>query len=600
MNFSEVLKRRVAPVVLAASISGSVLSASPVVAHAQTNDKSIVTEDEEKSRLSDFFATKEEAEEWIRDRVKILQTVYNITGTKIYLYKGQTTEIETVPIDETYSTEKEALDRLKELNDDDYYSPDVVINEIKGNNKLVETVEVNILFSTMEDLVKYKESLNNKEGLKLTIKEIPNDWEYGEEEKVIDISSDSLEELQEEIDAIKAKISSEETPNLSYDVRVSITTNEEVVPTLVNVENFTNTFDTKEQIQEFIDSKEEEVSGDKDKYYEFGEISERSVFSHNETTDINEIFSTIEEMNLYKDNLVSEGYILSDLEETIETDAINETIETGNLLINSLNKLLPDSHYEVYGNYMVIKQTSDNVVVWTPDVLTDDQMSSFKESFINLDCDSSILESTNFVFVSGSEEVDLSTIDPSFGIYKIQYIDGLITLDCSSDNISYLDYGTYENEVKTEQNEVRYKLVGKKSIPVNKTVYDMNYSLKTQEYETKKTYYASIYRTRKTNTTKYNLIGEYKEVKEEPVITYNVIGRMIRTTHKDRYRAEIKYRLKTKEEIRAEQEKILKEKQNKEQEVPKTSDDSNVALYSAALAGSVIGLLSVKKKVKRK
>lgn len=92
---------------------------------------------------------------------------------------------------------------------------------------------------------------------------------------------------------------------------------------------------------------------------------------------------------------------------------------------------------------------------------------------------------------------------------------------------------------------------------------------------------------------------ELKEIDNDLVVTYNLVGRMFRTVRSDRYQAEIKYILKTKDEIMSEHQDSL-EKSEELQENPITGDDSNIRTYSATLLGSTIGLLYMSTKVKKK
>lgn len=133
MNFKGTIKKHIAPLVLAASIGGSVLAGTPVVAHAETTDESIVSTDLEKTRTSSFFLTQEEAMEWLRSRAQILQEAYNITETKIYLYKGKVEKTDTIPIDEKYNNKEDALERLNELEENVYYASDVELKEIEND-----------------------------------------------------------------------------------------------------------------------------------------------------------------------------------------------------------------------------------------------------------------------------------------------------------------------------------------------------------------------------------------------------------------------------------------------------------------------------------
>lgn len=137
MNFKGTIKKHIAPIALAASISGSVLVTTPVVAHAETANESITIVNEEKTKASSYFLTQEEAMEWLRSRAQILQEAYNITETKIYLYKGKVAKTDTILIDEKYDNKEDALERLKELEEDEYYASDVELKEI--DNDLVVT-----------------------------------------------------------------------------------------------------------------------------------------------------------------------------------------------------------------------------------------------------------------------------------------------------------------------------------------------------------------------------------------------------------------------------------------------------------------------------
>lgn len=136
MNFKGAIKKHIAPLVLAASIGGSVLAGTPVVAHAETTNESITMVNEEKTRTSSYFLTQEEAMEWLRSRAQILQEAYNITETKIYLYKGKVAKTDTISIDEKYNNKEDALERLNELEENVYYASDVELKEIENDSSV--------------------------------------------------------------------------------------------------------------------------------------------------------------------------------------------------------------------------------------------------------------------------------------------------------------------------------------------------------------------------------------------------------------------------------------------------------------------------------
>ena len=292
MNIKKVINNHVAPLVLAASITGSVLATNVLEVHAETTDESINVESEGKGSISNYFDTLEEAKKWLEDRERVLATTYEITGKYIYECNNELIKKEIIEIDEVYDTEEEALKYLEELKKLENCSVDLTITKVGEVVEKTETIEVDKTFNTMEELNAYKDSLSSKDNLNLVVKEIPNGWKLGDEVKEADLTADSEEELEAKINEVKEKISSEETDDINYDVRVETDVKEENVPSNVRKEDFSLTFDTKEEALEFIELKKDEVKDDSDRSYEFGEISEKSVFIHNETTDINELFST--------------------------------------------------------------------------------------------------------------------------------------------------------------------------------------------------------------------------------------------------------------------------------------------------------------------
>lgn len=177
MAFKEVIKKHIAPIVLAASISGSVIAMNPLIVSAESCDESVVNTFEEKKLTSSLLNNREEAENWIKDRVNILNQAYDITNVKLYLYKGKTTEIETKPIDERYDNEIEALERLKELNEDVYYASDVSLNVLENDTEVIYNLVGRMFRTTHEDRYKVEIGYVNK-----TKEQILSECENCEEE----------------------------------------------------------------------------------------------------------------------------------------------------------------------------------------------------------------------------------------------------------------------------------------------------------------------------------------------------------------------------------------------------------------------------------
>ena len=583
MDFKEIMKKRIAPVIVAGVIGGSALSSVPIVVNAEEN--SIVSEAEikEKTRTSTVFKTRQEAETWLKEKIKTIGALYEITDTNIYVYEDKISEQHVFVVKEEFEEKKELDKYIEDLNKKGYDNSNLVVTELKTVNKYTEKVTVDKTFNSLEELNEYKNTLEGKTNLELNISDVSGDWVESSEKKVCDISKTSKEELDSYIEYVKKTIKECETENLLYSVRVEESVVENMIPTQVSEQSFSETFNSLEEAKEFILQKQEEVKEDKDNTYEFSEVIERTETVVIENSEINEVFNTKEDADAYISQLELEGYKLSNIEIIDESKYEEKVYETGKINFNSSSKLDSSSHYEVSGNYIIIKQASGNVCVWTAGNLTEIQKESFKNTYLENNYDPSISNDTNFVFISGVGEFDLSYIASNWGVYTINYSDGIITMECSSDKISHLNYGYYEKE-KTEESEhiESYRVTGNKSKEETRIVYDLNYSKKTQEYEKITSYQANIYVTSKEKKTGYRLTGAYDETKENINTGYSLNGEAYLITKTDGYVAEIKYLY------------------NDYDEIPKTGDESNIELYTAALTGATLGLVNAGIKVKTK
>lgn len=625
MNIKKTLKKHAAPVILATAISGSVMVANSVTAKADeveevsesivmeegphsevvgilTPSQSIVREavistsnvetkttSEEKTLVSNEFDTKEEAQEWIDKRTDILEEAYEITKEEIITSTVKEQVGDAINIDEEFSNEEDALDKKEELESDTSNKCDLIVEEETETHKTETVVNVDEIFDTEEEQDAYIESIEDKKDLTLT-EEVISDVVSHPEEKVAEINKDTKEELDNEIDSIISDIKASETDDVTYETRVEESTKEESVLVGTKEDTISGTFDTKEEAEAFIEGKKGETT--ENVTYEFDEITERTE-SNREESNINEVVDSREEVESYIDNLESQGYNILNYDVSDESTTEIEKIPTGNVVVKDSVKYPSNSHFEANGNFAIIKQGNGTAVVWTSEPLSESEKTSFKDSFLANDLDPSIRDS-KFEYISGTGTYDLSYIGTNWGTYLVNYNEGVITVECDKDRISHLNIGTIENEVIEETKVVpKFRIVGKKYIEENYNVYDVNGIVKEQLYENKTTYHATIYKTLKENNKKYKLTGSYIEEKGEISKKYTLKGTVIKYVEKEKYKGLISYKRVIPEKEEKPEDESKKETyvwEEKNGDIPKTSDDNNIGLYSAMLLSSTLGL----------
>lgn len=625
MNIKKSLKKHAAPVILATAISGTVMVANSVTAKADevdevsenivmeegthsevvetlTPSQSIVREavistsnvetkttSEEKTLVSNEYDTKEEAQEWIDKRTDILEEAYEITKEEIITSTVKEQVGDEITIDEEFSNEKDALDKKEELESDTNNECGLVVKEETEIHKTETVVNVDETFDTKEEQDAYIESIEDKKDLTLT-EEVISDVVSNPEEKVAEITKDTKEELDNEIDSIISDIKASETDDVTYETRVEESTKEESVLVETIEDTISGTFNTKEEAEAFIDEKKGEAT--ENVTYEFDEITERTE-SNREESDINEVVDSREEVESYIDNLESQGYNILNYDVSDESTTEIEKIPTGNVVVKDSVKYPSNSHFEANGNFAIIKQGNGTVVVWTLDTLSQSEQTSFKDSFLGSDLDPSI-RGSKFEYISGTGTYDLSYIGKNWGTYLVNYNEGIITVECDKDRISHLNVGTIEDEVIEETKVVpKFRVVGKKYIEENYNVYDVNGIVKEQLYENKTTYHATVYKALKENTKKYKLTGSYIEGKEEISKKYTLKGTVIKYVEKEKYKGLIAYKRVIPEKEEKPEDETKKETyvwEEKNGDMPKTGDDSHIGLYSAMLLSSTLGL----------
>ena len=615
MNLKKELKKRVAPFILATAISGTSMATGAVVAKAEVKNKTAKdinveevtsTNDEtpktlttaqaiareavynsprvtskkeviEKSLVSDYFDTKKEAQDWIDKRKEILKDAYEITKEEIITSIVKEQVGDSIEIYEEFDNKENALLKKDELESDINNECDLEIVEEEEKHTIGTTVEFEKTFNTQEEVEEYKKSIEGKKDVTITEEVIDEEIVYPEE-KVTDISNNSLEQLENEIKSIVDEIKTEETENISYETRVEQDKKEENVLGEVTEEKISRTFGTKEEAKSFIENKKSEETDDVK--FEFEKIKERTETSKEES-EINEVVDSMEDVNSVIESLKEQGYIIDSYDVTEETKTIIEKIPTGNVIVKNSTKFDSNSYFEANGNFAIIKQGKGTVVVWTLEPLSESEQASFKDSFLKANFDPSIKDS-NFEFISGNGEYDLSYLGNNWGTYSINYNDGTIVVECDKDRISHLNVGTFENEFVEEEKTIsQFRISGKKHIENNYQVYDVKGIRKEQLYENITTYYATIYKTKKELNKQYVIRGSYVEEEENISKKYVLKGTIKQFEEKEKYKGLIEYRLVV---LKKDDDNFVEEKN------PDTGYDVNVELCSALLLASTIGI----------
>lgn len=173
MNIKGILRKRIASMILAGTMSGSILGFLPI----NVNASEVVTNIEmnsEKTLTSDMFETQEEAKEWIENNVETLSELNMIIDAKLCLYKGYHKETETFNVDEIYENYSDVLNRIEEIGNATYFNCELQIDELKNVRSVVKTKEEFKIFNSIQEVNEYKRNLQAKENLSINIIELDN------------------------------------------------------------------------------------------------------------------------------------------------------------------------------------------------------------------------------------------------------------------------------------------------------------------------------------------------------------------------------------------------------------------------------------------
>lgn len=375
--------------------------------------------------------------------------------------------------------------------------------------------DVNEEFSTSDEADSYIEKCNSKNNCELSKEEKYTEWISNGTERITELDGLTEEERDKEVSKYK-----EETENLNTDTEKYVfmsentTGSEDVFVEDALTEEDRVVFDDEKRANSYIEELNQNNTNDIT-YVTEGPVKGEE-FVRTESTRFEETFKTNEERANFIKGLEDEGFTLSDVVETEEDTVVEKYVETGNIIVKSSSKLDKNNSYSVEGNYIMIKQASGNVAIWTLEELTETQKTSFKQSWLSGDYDGSINNDYNFYFIYGEGSHNLSYIGNQWDVYTISVSGNTINLTCNSSTISHLNYGTFEKETeKQEEKTTVYKVNGTKSIDIYKDIYTVSYKKYEKIYETIVTYGALLSKELFIREKYYSVIGYCEETKEE-------------------------------------------------------------------------------------
>lgn len=597
MNIKDLkeLKKKLAALSVAGTLAASQVGFAMTEVYANTDDeldkdnikKVEEVQESDYSYKSDLTTDKEEVEKWLDEKENNLKDDYEITKKEIIEIENQVTSTEKVEVNEKFDTEEEAKAKKEELEKGDIESSDL---SIEKKDAVIENVDRT--FNTKEEALNFVKEYKEKYNADLSVSEIYGEWISNGTIEVKELSGLTKEELDKEVEKIKNEIESASTDNIRYEVLVQQTSKTEKVYVKDNVTNETKVFNSLEEANKFIDNLK--LSEDENIKVEINGPVLKKVLVGSETSAIEKLFESEEALNAYIEKLKEEGYELNDIATEKVIEKHTEKVPTGDVTIKDSNKLDSNSKYEVKGNYIMLKQASGNIAIWTKEEMTKEEQESFKENWFKGNYDSAIGKDVNVHFIFGEGEKDLSYIGNGWGSYNITVKNDKIVMTCDAKRISHINYGSYEPEyAEKEVEETKYKVTGNKTMNKYEDKYQVDYKKIEKIFEEVTTYGAVISKEEFIRDYLYNVNGSYEKEGESWILS----GEYIKNNRGSLFYGLIAAKEKDKE-INDEEEKD-KDKEKDEEELnasaPQTGDDNNLLLYlgtagaSLAAAGFVAG-----------
>lgn len=602
MNINDLkeLKKKLAALSVAGTMAASAVGFGVAEVHAdETIPEGTKTEEEtDYSYKSEMTTDKEEVEKWLDEKESALKEDYEITEKKIIEVENQVVSTEEKEINESFDTEESAKERKDEIE-----KGDIKDSNLSVEKKPAVTEEVNETFDTEKEALEFVKEYKEKYNSNLSVSEIYSNWVSNGTIKVKELSGLTEEERDNEIERITKEIEDKNTDTIRYEVSITKTSKTEKVYVRDNVTNETKVFNSLEEANSFIDSLK--LSENENIKVEINGPKTNKVLVGSETSKIEEVFASEKELDDYIKQLEEQGYTLSDITKKEVITQETEKVPTGKVIVKRSQKLDSSSKYEVDGNYIMIKQASGNIAIWTKDELTPEEQKSFKESWFAGNYDSSIGKDVNVYFIFGEGEKDLSYIGNGWGTYNISAKDNKIIMTCDSKRISHLNYGSFEQEyIEKKVDVTKYAVSGNKTINKYKDEYLVDYKKTEKLFEEKTTYGAEINKEEFTRDKKYQVNGSYELEKEVWILS----GKYIQNNRGSLFYGLIKANDKDIEDpvidnddktvIDNDDKTIIEESKDKN---PKTGDDNNLALplsmAGASLLGAGIALGRTRKRV---
>lgn len=265
---------------------------------------------------------------------------------------------------------------------------------------------------------------------------------------------------------------------------------------------------------------------------ENGELTykENNPREETESIDINKEFTSEDEANQYRnylEDLKNKGYTVDVTENSTSeiTGEVTSAIKIDSRDLYNLNKNET--------NYVLIKQGSNGVAVWTENELTNAKKQIFVDTYNNYnntnDVDGSTknltLDSVYWVF--GYDLFDLSeTFGNNWGTYTFIDNGDTITLKTDKKKVSHIVYGlSKENVTKWYFNGSASKTSICYSLDYTKTTYGFDYKV-------------SASGNTEESSTKYKVVSHFKEILNIPTFTYyieTIIDNIYYTLSYDKY-----------------------------------------------------------------
>ena len=585
------LKKKIGVFATAGIMSVSVTAYNAEIVNA-TEDKDIKNIEENQLQSKNVFSTKEEALKWILEEKEKLKNNYEITKEEIIALPDQIIGTEKIVVNESFNTEEEA-NKMK----DELEKNDIVSSNLKIEEKKQEVIKVNEEFNTKEEAQNFINNYMNKYGVKLNLEEVYSDWRLVENTHVETLTGLTKEQREQKIESLKNEheINSD---TLKYTLLVELTEKTEPIYIEDKIANSSKSFKTIEEAENFI--KELSLKENENLTIEVKKPVLNNKLINSTTEKINKEFNTLEELESHLEKLEKNGYVLTDINKEEKEKQESIKVPTEKIIVNNSSKLDSNNHYEVKANYIMIKQASGKVVIWTKNELSEKEQENFKNSWFNLNADPSVKDDYQVYFIHGEGEKDLSYIGKQWGIYNITEKDGKIKMTCDKSKISHLNYGTYEQEYKEElQKTIKYILTGNKTINTYEKEYIVDYKMIEKIYNEKTTYGAIVTKDKLQRNVLYKVTGIHK-LNEK---IYLLTGEYEKNIRGNLYMALLEVKKKeitTTEKENKDEQISATEKKEKVNEV-KTGDNQNIAVPLGLATASVItaGALGFSRKRKR-